>query len=93
MNKIQIERRISNLKREIEVLELILAPTNPKMGRPKGSLKYTPEQIKFIKENKDIPMKELVMKFNGKFKTNYTPYTRAIYNFMLRKGIMEIGRR
>ncbi len=89
MNKKQIERRISELKKEIEILEGILIPTNLKMGRPKGSLKYTPEQIKFIEENKDILMKELVIKFNEEFKTNYTPNTRAIYNFMLREGILE----
>lgn len=86
----QLRDRINNLKKELIIYEEVLnSKSIKKMGRPKGSLKYTEEQIKFIKDNKDVPMKNLIVMFNNQFKTNYSTNTRALYNFMAREGISE----
>ena len=88
MNEKQIKERINELKREINILEEVLNSKREGFGRPKGSLKYTIEQEKFLRENKNIPMKELVALFNKKFNTNYPMESRALYNFMDREGFL-----
>ena len=89
MNKKQIERRIEGLKKEITILESVLTSDDEViMGRPIGSLKYLPEQIQFLRENKDLRMSDLVKQFNDKFKTSYPFNTRALYNLMIRENII-----
>ena len=88
MSEKQIKERIIQLKKEIEIFEQVLNTKREGFGRPKGSIKYTIEQENFLKENKDIPMKELIKLYNEKFKTNLKKDTRALYNFMERQGII-----
>lgn len=88
MSEKQIKERINKLQFEIRILEKVLGTEREGFGRPKGSLKYTPEQIDFLEKNKDIPMEELIEMFNEKFGTGYPIDSRALYNFMDRQGII-----
>jgi hypothetical protein len=88
MNEKQVKERISELKKEISILEGVLNNKREGFGRPKGSLKYSKEEELFLKENKYKPMKEIVVMFNKKFGKSYKKDTRALYNFMSRQGII-----
>ena len=78
------------LKKELEILEEILnGDRKSNIGRPCGTFKYSDAQHKFLKENKDKDQKELIGMFNEKFKTQFSLESRALYNFMIRSGIIE----
>lgn len=89
MNERQIQEKIE--REEIRILEEVLKTESakPKMGRPIGTRRYPNEQFEFLKENKDVPMKELVGMFNKKFKTSFPLDTRVLYNFMYRSGLVD----
>lgn len=88
MSERQIKERIFRLKEEIRVLEEVVeTKSSYKTGRPIGSVSYSNEQTKFLRENKEIPMKELIKMFNDKFGTDFPKDSRALYNFMDRSGI------
>ena len=89
MSEKQLKERINRLKDEIRILESVLAREG--FGRPKGSIKYSPEKINFLTENKDKHMREITLLFNEKFKTDYPEDTRALYNFMERQGIIQVN--
>lgn len=94
MSERQIKEKINNLRRELAIYEEIVnTPSDGKMGRPSGDTKYTTEQIKFLRENKGIPMEELILLFNKTFDRNLNPNTRALYNFMCRQGIISFNSR
>lgn len=94
MSEKQLREKVNYLKRELAIYEEILnTKKDGSMGRPKGSVKYTDEQVAFLRKNKDVLMKELILMFNLEFKTNYPPQTRALYNFMCREGILEYEER
>lgn len=95
MSKYQIEARIRELEGRIEELKLVrdsFEPKPTKMGRPVGSLKYTPEQLDYLSElakkrnDGKLKDKEVVPLFNKKFGTNFTPDSRLLYNIMQRQG-------
>ena len=93
----QIKDRIYELKKEIEILISVLNGGNTKkdyiFGRPKGSIKYSQEQVDFLKEcvKNKLDDKEIIKLFNIKFKTNFKENSRRLYNFMTRYGIKTIG--
>ena len=89
LNEKQIKERIYELKKEIGTLLYVLNSKNEGIGRPKGSIKYTQEEIDFLKdcEKNKLNDKEIIRLFNEKFKTNYKETTRKFYNFMCREGI------
>jgi len=90
MSEKQLRERIYLLEKEIRFIDEILNVNNPDdMGRPKGSIKYTPEQVKFLIENKQMHMKNLIPFYNRTFGTDLKPDSRALYNFMCREGILE----
>ena len=94
MSEKQLREKVNHLKRELAICEEILnTKRDGSMGRPKGSILYTEEQVKFLKEHKDMPMKNLILLFNLQFKKNYSQNTRALYNFMCREGIIEYEKR
>ena len=93
MSEKQIKERIFKLKDEIRILETILNTKKEGFGRPKGSLKYSEEQVKFLCDNKDTHMPELIQLFNKQFNTKYHSETRALYNFMCREGILTADER
>lgn len=89
LGKIQVEQRILKLKEEIRILQDVLdSEPNQKIGRPPNISKYPREQFEFLNNNKDVPMKELIMLFNKKFKTDFKENSRVLYNFMERGGII-----
>jgi len=84
------------LKKEIEVLEKVLfLPSDKKMGRPRGSIAYSDEQIKFLKKcaKKNLEQKAIVNEFNKEFGTRFPINSRALYNFMDRQGMITIEKR
>ena len=93
----QIKDRIYELKKEIEILNSVLNGGNTKedyiFGRPKGSYKYTQEQIDFLKEcvKNKLDDKEIVKLYNIKYGTNFPKTSRGLYNFMIRSGIKTIN--
>lgn len=92
MSEKQIRERINELQEEIRILSEIVEHKRGGFGRPKGTLKYTPEQINFLKECEENKLsdKEIVRQFNLKFETNLKPNSRALYNFMVREEIKII---
>jgi len=89
-DKKEIEKRIENLKKKTASYEeVLLTQTDNKMGRPVGSSKYTSEQTEFLKQNKNVPIKDLIVLFNKKFNLNLPLDTRILYNFMFRAGIID----
>ena len=88
MNEKQIRERIINLKREVAILEEIVDTRAEGIGRPQGSVTYTEEQVKFLKENKSLPPTMLAQMFNKKFKYNLPLHTRKLYKIMRREGII-----
>ncbi|GAH22540.1 unnamed protein product, partial [marine sediment metagenome] len=64
MSEKQIKEKIYKLQDEIRILESVLETDREGFGRPKGSLKYNQKQIKFLYDNRDTPMNELVELFN-----------------------------
>lgn len=93
MSEKQIKERIYTLEQEIRILRNVLEQKREGFGRPKGSLKYTPEQIDFLKEceEKKFSDKEIVRQFNSKFGINLKADSRALYNFMVREGIKKLN--
>lgn len=92
MNERQIKERIKHLKKEIEVLQNVLNYDIPSVdGRPKGSTSYTDRQMRFMEDHRDLPMKRLVKAYNHEFKTNIPEESRALYNFMIRNGIIKVS--
>lgn len=89
MNEKQIKEKINSLKKQIQIYEEILETKNEGMGRPIGSIKYTDEQIKFLKANKYIQMNYLIKLFNETFGANIEENSRALYNFMCRENIIS----
>lgn len=90
MTENQIRERIENLKKELEVLEnVLITEAKSRMGRPLRSYLYSEKQIEFLHENRELPMKELIKKYNKTFNTELSLDSRAIYNFMIRTGIIE----
>jgi hypothetical protein len=87
MSEKQLREKVFGLRRELQICEEILNSKREGFGRPKGSIKYTQEQGKFLKENKNIPMKKLIELYNKKFGTNFHKDSRALYNFMDRQGL------
>lgn len=89
MNEKQIKERINELEKEINILEYVLNKTSEGTGRPKGSIKYTKEQVDFLKkcEEDKLTDKEIIKVYNQKFGTNYPETARGLYNFMNRYGI------
>jgi len=68
MNEKQLKERMYSLEKELRIIKEILETNNPDgIGRPKGSLVYTPEQVKFLKENKEMHMKNLIPFYNRTF--------------------------
>lgn len=88
MSKKAIKERIYILKTEIRILDEVLNQEVSGFGRPRGSLKYTDEQITFLKLNKNQKNTDLIKMFNEKFNTNYKSDSRSLYNFMERQGII-----
>lgn len=88
MSEKQIKERIYKLQDEVRILESVLETKREGFGRPKGSIKYNQEQIKFLYDNRDTPMAELVTAFNKQFGTKYHSESRTLYNFMCREGIL-----
>lgn len=95
MSERQIRERINKLQEEIRILSEVVEHKREGFGRPKGTLKYTPEQIDFLKEGEENKLsdKEIVRQFNLKFGTTIKSNSRALYNFMLREGIKIINER
>lgn len=89
MSEKQVKERIYKLKEELRILEEVLETKREGFGRPKGSLKFSSEQIKFLHDYREEDMKKLVKLFNAKFGTNYPINSRALYNFMERTGIIS----
>ncbi len=58
------------------------------MGRPKGSLKYSLEELSFLKKCCDdkLKYKDIIKKWNLKFNKNLSQEARQLYNLMLRMG-------
>lgn len=92
MSEKQLRERIYKLEDELRILREILGHKREGFGRPKGSIKYTPEQIGFLKEceKQKLSDKEIVRQFNSEFGTNLNIDSRALYNFMVREGIKII---
>ena len=97
----QIRDRIWELQKEVEILKYVLnngniqevvVKSNPPY-RPKGSIKYTKEQVEFLKDclKNKLKDKEIVDLYNLKFKTNLKKGSRALYNFMMRYGLKQIN--
>lgn len=90
MNKYQIQNRINKLKNEIAILEEVLNEESSYInGRPLGSTAYQEEEIQFLKENKNLPMEELINKFNKSFNRDIPLSSRALYNLMVRQGLIS----
>ncbi len=94
LNERQIKDRIYKLKQEIKVLNSVINSNNSELkpfGRPKGSWKYSLEQIDFLKDckKKGLEQKEIIKQFNIKFGTKFNENTRALYNFMSRCKIIS----
>ena len=89
LNEKQIKERINELEKEIGILEYVLSGESEGFGRPKGSIKYTQEQVNFLKEceKNKLTDKEIIKAYNQKFGTNYPETSRGLYNFMNRYGI------
>ena len=89
MSKNQIQEKINQLEAEAKILRDVLStPNYSKIGRPANKFKYTEPQVVFLKENKDLPMKDLIQKYNEEFKVDLPKDSRALYNFMERLGII-----
>ena len=87
----QLKRIIRELELKLESYrEILETKKDAGFGRPVGSIKYTEEQIKFLEDNKDNPMPLLILEFNERFGTKFKPDSRALYNFMMRQGIIEV---
>ena len=94
MSQKQIIEKIYELEKELQVYRTILnTPSDGKMGRPKGSLKYTQEQVVFLREceAKQLSDKEIIAEFNKKFNTQISYASRQLYNIMQRQGIRKTG--
>jgi transposase len=97
----QIRDRIWELQKEIEVLKFVLNNGNTNENviksnpphRPKGSIKYTKEQVEFLKDclKNKLKDKEIIDLYNLKFKTNLKKNSRALYNFTIREGLRQIN--
>lgn len=92
MSEKHIRERIYELEKEIGILESVLNEKREGFGRPKGSIKYTQEEVNFLKkcEKEELSDTEIIEAFNERFKTNYPKTTRKFYNFMTRYGIKNI---
>ena len=88
MTERQVRDRIDELKEELKILTGVLE-TDPqiRVGRPPKSYSYSEEKVKFLTENKDMDMTDLIIKYNKKFSTKIPRTSRALYNFMCRCGI------
>lgn len=92
LNERQLKEKIYQLEIELKTLKEILEGQELNlMGRPKGSYNYSEEEVNFMKANKTKKMLDLVQEFNKKFNRNFPKHTRALYNFMVRNGIIEQG--
>lgn len=83
------------LENELHILKSLLGQKKEGFGRPKGSTKYTQEEIDFLKEceERGFNDREIINEFNKKFGVNLRPKTRALYNFMVRNGIKNVERK
>ena len=90
----KLRERVVVLKQQLAIYEEILN-NNEDAGfeRPLGQTSYTDEEIEFLKKNKDMDMKELILAFNALFGTDYSEDSRELYNFMDRQGIIYVDRR
>jgi hypothetical protein len=94
MSEKQLREKVIALEKELNIYKTILqTPKDGKMGRPIGSIKYTDVQVMWLKDNKNMPMTNLVMKFNERFGTKLSVTSRALYNFMCREGIIQYDQR
>ncbi len=92
LNEKQIKERIYELKKEIGILYYIINGNNDNnLGRPRGSIQYTQEQMNFLKEceQNNLDDKEIINLFNLKFGTDFKEDSRALYNLMNREGIKK----
>lgn len=90
MTERQLEDKIEELESQIKAYKDILnSEARIKFGRPKNSFQYSEEKISFLQENKEMNMVDLIIKYNEKFSTDLPRTSRAIYNFMIRAGIIE----
>lgn len=94
MNEKQLREKINNIKREIEICEELLnqQPLIDGFEKLPFGRKYSEEQILFLKENKNIPRKNLIIMFNHRFNTDIPLGSSALYNCMVREGILELGK-
>jgi hypothetical protein len=94
MSEKQLREKIIELEKQLEIWKVVLnSPKDGKMGRPKGSTMYTPEQMKFLAEceEKKLSDKQIIEEFNKKYDTNIKPNGRQLYNLMQRQGIRKTG--
>lgn len=93
MNERQLREKLRELEKETAIYKHILeTPRDDKVGRPKGSITYSNEQILFLKEceQKGMSDVQIVDAFNIKFGTTIKRNGRQLYNFMVREGIKKV---
>lgn len=90
----EIREKVIQLERELAIYKIILeTPSDNSMGRPKGSIEYSQEEVMFLKEceMKGYDDKKIIEEYNKKFNMSLPYNTRKLYNFMQRQGIRKTG--